>query len=95
MSKNEKQYNEYGNSMVKLLKNTIKKEGRTYHNIYIQVSPEGDPIQIDLKFWNYKVKNLLLAIATDCEITRSVKVSDKPELIDVNPFGEVIDGKKD
>lgn len=71
-----KEYKNYGNSMVKLLKNTTKKGDKTYHNLYIQLSPEGDPIAIDLKFFNYKIKNLLLANATECEIKRFVKVSD-------------------
>lgn len=78
----EKNYQNYGNSMVKLLKQTIKKDGKTYHNLFVQVSPDGDPIAIDLKFFNYKIKNLLLAIASPCEIKKFVKVSEVPATYD-------------
>lgn len=87
--KTQKTYNNYGNSMVKLLKNTKRKDGKVYHNLYIQASPEGFPIQIDLKYFNFKLKNLLLAIAEDCEIKQYVQVSS------VDEDGVISDGDDD
>lgn len=85
---NNKNYNNYGDSMVKLLKMTKKKDGKTYHNLYIQVSPEGFPIQIQLSYFNYKLKNLLLAIATDAEIKQYTQVSE----INADADGVIGDG---
>ena len=59
---------------VRLLKTKKVKGDKTYNNLYIQIG-DGNPIAIELVHWNYKVRNLLLANATDFEISRVLQVS--------------------
>lgn len=59
---------------VRLLKSTKVKDGKTYHNLHIQLG-EGSPIAIDLVHYNFKVKGLLLANAIPFEVERKLKVS--------------------
>lgn len=66
------------NHVVKLLKNSKTKQGYTYHNLYLQIDG-GDPIAIRLSFETRKLKNFLLAIATDCEIRTKTIVTTLDE----------------
>lgn len=52
---------------LRLLKCNKSKNGHIYHNLYLQVN-DGNPISIKLTYDNIKVRNLLLAIAEQCEI---------------------------
>lgn len=61
---------------IKLLKNSKTKNGYTYHNLYLQIDG-GDPIAIKLSFETRKLKNFVLAMATDCEIRTQTIVSEK------------------
>lgn len=61
---------------IRLLKNSKTKNGYTYHNLYLQIDG-GDPIAIKLSFETRKLKNFVLACATDCEIKTQTIVSDK------------------
>lgn len=63
---------------IKLLKNSKTKNGYTYHNLYLQIDG-GDPIAIKLSFETRKLKNFVLAMATDCEITTKTIVAEKAE----------------
>lgn len=63
---------------VKLLKSKKVKDGKTYNNLYLQFG-DGNPIAIELVHWNFKVRNLLLAQATDFEVSRVVKVSTEEQ----------------
>lgn len=63
---------------VKLLKNSRTKNGYTYHNLYLQIDG-GDPIAIKLSFETRKLKNFVLAMAKDCEITTKTIVAEKAE----------------
>lgn len=64
---------------IKLLKNSRQKNGYTYHNLYIQVDG-GEPIAVKAVFETRKLKNFLLAIATDCEITTKTIVAERGEV---------------
>lgn len=61
---------------VRLLKNTKVKDGKTYHNLFVQLD-DGNPIAIDLVHYNGKVKCLLLANAYDFETSTTTKVVEK------------------
>lgn len=61
---------------VRLLKNSKTKDGYTYHNLYLQIDG-GDPIAVRLSFETRKLKNFLLAVATDCEISTKTIVAEK------------------
>lgn len=60
---------------IRLLKNSKVKDGKRYDNLYLQVR-DGNPIAIKLSFDNFKVKNMLLAIATPCEIRQTTIVRE-------------------
>lgn len=60
---------------IRLLKNSKVKDGKRYDNLYLQVR-DGNPIAIKLSFDNFKVKNMLLAIATPCEIKQTTIVRE-------------------
>lgn len=63
------------NPTIRLLKCSKVKDGKRYDNLYIQVR-DGNPIAIKPTFDNFKVKNLLLAIATPCEIKQTTIVRE-------------------
>lgn len=60
---------------VRLLKCSKIKDGKRFDNIYLQING-GHPIAIKLAFDNFKVKNLLLAVATPCEIRQTTIVRE-------------------
>lgn len=60
---------------IRLLKCSKVKDGKRYDNLYLQVR-DGNPIAIRLSFDSFKVKNMLLAIATPCEIKQTTIVRD-------------------
>lgn len=66
---------------VKLLKNSKTKNGYTYHNLYLQIDG-GDPIAIKLSFETRKLKNFVLAMATDCEIRTQTLVKPREDFDD-------------
>lgn len=74
---------------VRLLKNTKVINGKKYNNLYVQLG-EGNPIEIKLAFYNFKVQNLLLANATDFERSSQIKVRGETKEVDEN--GEVSNG---
>lgn len=60
---------------VRLLKNVKVKDGKTYHNLFVQLD-NGSPIAIDLVHFNAKVKCLLLANAYDFETSTITQVKE-------------------
>lgn len=65
-------------SEIKLLKTCkVTPEGKRFYNLYLQVNG-GNPIAINLSFpeKDWKKKNLLLAVATPCEIRTSTLVRE-------------------
>ena len=63
---------------IRLLKCSRVKDGKRFDNLYLQVN-DGNPIAIRLSFDNFKVKNMLLANATPCEIKNVTLVRETKE----------------
>lgn len=80
------------NQQIRLLKSSKRTpDGKRFDNLYLQV---GDgkyaPIAIQLVRFNPKQKNLLLALATPCEIKRVTLVAnlDKPQEVQITEEGK-------
>ena len=79
-TKNQQSSDFRATAEIKLLKTTkVTPDGHRFHNLYLQVNG-GNPIAIKLSFEDkdYKKKNLLLAVATPCEIKTSTLVREVP-----------------
>lgn len=63
---------------IRLLKCSRQKNGKRFDNLYLQIN-NGNPIAIRLSFDNFKVKNMLLANATPCEIQNVTLVRETSE----------------
>lgn len=59
----------------RLLKASRTYKGKRYDNLYLQIDG-GSPVGITIQPFNFKVKNFLLAVATDCEIRQTTIVRE-------------------
>ena len=63
---------------IELLKTSKVKDGHRYDNLYLRVN-DGNPIAIKLTFNDFRVKCMLLANATPCEIKNVTLVRTNPQ----------------